>query len=86
MMNEARPDKTPGSDAARADRILNGLNGDYIIAEGIPANLAELLTAQTLALLAINETLGRVATMVEASVAMLFDEGRAVNVSTRSGQ
>lgn len=78
-MNETAT-KTLGADAACADRILNRINGDRVSAESTPVVLADTLEAIARSLLAINETIGRVATMLEASVGLVFDEGRAIHV------
>lgn len=70
-MSSTGPDKTPGSDANRASRLLDNLSGDYIYAEGTPVVLADVLQANALALLAINETLERVARAGEAVAEIL---------------
>jgi hypothetical protein len=46
---------SPHADRARS--ILDNVSGDYVLAQGIPAPLAQLLEAQTEATLAVVEAL-----------------------------
>jgi hypothetical protein len=62
--------------AAAARRLLGDISGDYVLAQGIPAPLAQLHEAQVLATLAVADALQAILGHLEDRAIMVAGEHR----------